>query len=50
MSDLVKDRECIYCGRFFECNGKPRGSLCVSYEERKEENGREKNVDKKGYR
>lgn len=32
----VKDKECIHCKRFFECEGKPRGKLCVNYEERKD--------------
>ncbi len=38
MSDLVKDRECIHCQKFFECEGKPRGAgACVNLEERKKE-------------
>lgn len=37
MSDLVKDRECIHCNKFFECKGKPRGTLCVNIEERNDE-------------
>lgn len=45
MSELVKDRECIHCEKFFECDGKPRGKLCVNFKERKDGNGRSK-VDK----
>ena len=38
-------RECISCTRFFDCNGKEyEGQLCVMYEERKDEDGRTKNV------
>ena len=45
MSELVKDRECIHCEKFFECQGKPRGSNCVNLVERKKDDGRSK-VDK----
>lgn len=45
MSELVKDRSCIKCNKFFECKGKPRGALCVNFEERKDDDGRSK-VDK----
>lgn len=38
---LVKDRECINCKKFFDCNGKPRDvKRCVCLEERKDEDGR----------
>ena len=37
MSELVKDRECIHCEKFFDCQGKPRGSICVNLVERKKE-------------
>lgn len=40
MSELVKDRECIHCEKFFDCQGKPRGSICVNFEERKKDDGR----------
>lgn len=44
-------RECIRCTRFFDCNGKEyEGQLCVMYEERKDEDGRETNVCKDNYR
>lgn len=33
---LVKDRECIYCSKFYNCKGKPKGIACVMYEPRKE--------------
>lgn len=33
---LVKDRKCIYCKKFFECKGKPRGVNCILFEERKD--------------
>ena len=37
MSELVKDRECIHCEKFFDCDGKPRGTLCVNLVERKDD-------------
>jgi len=46
-TELKKDRECIRCEKFFDCNGKPKGvKLCVNFTERKDRNGREKNVCK----
>lgn len=42
MSELVKDRECIHCNKFFDCKGKPRGTSCLNFEERKNEDGRSK--------
>jgi hypothetical protein len=50
MSELVKDRGCIHCEKFFECKGKPRGALCVNFEERKDDDGRRKvDKDNNGY-
>lgn len=44
-------RECISCNRFFDCNGKEyEGQLCVMYEERKSEDGKQEDVFKKGSR
>lgn len=44
-------RECINCTRFFQCNGKAgEGQLCVMYEERKAEDGKQEDVFKKGSR
>lgn len=41
----IFDVNCITCRRFFECNGKAhKDQLCVMYEERKDEDGRTKNV------
>jgi hypothetical protein len=38
MADLVKDRDCIRCRKFFECKGKPKGNgACVNFEERKKD-------------
>ena len=37
MDKLTKDRECIKCKHFFDCTGKPRGSNCIKFQERKEE-------------
>lgn len=37
--NLVKDRECIHCENFYDCNGKPRDMKhkpCVQYVERVE--------------
>ena len=33
MDNLVHDRECLHCKKFFECKGKPRGAVCVNFEE-----------------
>ena len=47
----IFDVNCITCRRFFECNGKAhKDQLCVTYEERKGEDGRETNVRKDNYR
>lgn len=36
-----KDRECIRCENFFDCEGKPEGvKRCINFKERKRENGR----------
>lgn len=35
---LVKDRECIKCGKLFDCKGKPPGIQCVSIVPRKKNN------------
>jgi hypothetical protein len=40
MSDavkLIKDKECIHCRKFFECNGKPKNKPCVNLEEIKKD-------------
>ena len=48
---IVKDKECIHCEKFFECDGKPaKVKLCVNFVGRKEEDGREKNVCENNYR
>ena len=40
MEERKKDRECIYCAKFFECKGKPPNvKQCVSFEERKNKDG-----------
>ncbi len=31
---LVKDRECLHCKKFFDCNGKKRGVDCIGFVER----------------
>lgn len=42
-----KDKECIQCDRFFECKGKPpEVKYCINFRERKNGNGRKKNVCK----
>lgn len=40
MSDLKKDKECIGCKHFFDCDGKPSDKPCINYEEEKSEYGR----------
>ena len=38
---LIKSKECIRCGKFFDCNGKPKTvERCVNFVERKKENGK----------
>jgi len=35
---LKKDRECIHCEKFFDCDGKPKEvKLCVNFIERKKD-------------
>lgn len=34
--NLIKDRECIKCERFWDCKGKPRGVSCVTFTPKKE--------------
>lgn len=37
---LKKDKECIRCERFFDCDGKPVGTHeCIRFKERKSEDG-----------
>lgn len=39
-NNLVKDRECLHCEKFFDCNGKPRDiKQCVNFTERKKKDG-----------
>ncbi len=41
---LKKDKECIHCENFFDCNGKPeKVKLCLNFKERKDEDGNKKN-------
>lgn len=37
MTDVLKkDRECIHCEKFFECEGKPKEvKQCINFVERK---------------
>ena len=36
-----KDRECLHCEKFFECQGKPKEvNQCLNFKERKEQDGR----------
>lgn len=36
--DLVKDKECIYCQKMFECKGKMRGvTNCINFEQYKDD-------------
>jgi hypothetical protein len=38
---LTKNRECIRCDKFFECDGKPKEVVrCVNFVERKQKNGK----------
>lgn len=41
--ELHKDKECIFCTKFFECDGKPRGTRCINFEEEVKEDGMDKN-------
>lgn len=39
--ELIKDRDCLKCKKFFDCEGKPRGNKnCLNFEERKKERGK----------
>jgi hypothetical protein len=31
----MKDKECIYCEKFFECKGKDTKNPCVNFEDRR---------------
>lgn len=38
--ELKKNRECIQCEKFFECEGKPKDvKRCINFKERKREHG-----------
>ena len=38
--NLKKDRECLHCTEFWECEGKPEGvKSCLNFNERPELNG-----------
>lgn len=38
MEGLKKDKECLHCSKFFECEGKPKDvKECLQFEERKKE-------------
>lgn len=40
MDKAKKDRECIQCEKFFECEGKPQDvKRCINFVERKKDNG-----------
>lgn len=47
----MKTKECMYCVKFFECEGKENNKPCLHYEERKKdiEYGRNK-MDKAVHR
>ena len=37
---IVKDKECIHCEKFFDCEGKPaKVKACLNFTERKDEDG-----------
>ena len=50
MSDgYVKDRECLYCSKFFECKGKTSAELtCINFDKAKENEKYEHGEDSKG--
>ena len=37
-AELIKDRECIHCDKFFECKGKPPNIKCINFTPRKDKN------------
>lgn len=40
MEERKKDRECVQCTKFFECEGKPKEvKRCIAFQERKKQNG-----------
>lgn len=35
--ELKKDKECIYCEHFFNCNGKPKDvERCIQFKDRRD--------------
>lgn len=39
-SELKKDRECLHCKNFWDCEGKPRSTeRCINFNEREELKG-----------
>lgn len=41
MAEVLKDKECIKCEKFFDCKGKPKKvKQCLNFTERKNDNGR----------
>ena len=45
----VKDRECLYCSKFFECKGKTSAELtCINFDKAKENESYEHGEDSKG--
>jgi len=48
----IFDKNCVFCKRFWTCNGKAsKEQLCVNYEEIEvKKNGRQKNVYEEGNR
>lgn len=39
-SQLKKDRECLHCEKFFDCDGKPKEvRRCLNFVERKSKDG-----------
>lgn len=41
---MIKDKECIKCKRFWNCNGKPKKEPCLHFVERKKKDDLEQQV------
>lgn len=37
MAELIHDKECLHCKKFFDCKGKLKNKPCVNFEERKKD-------------
>lgn len=51
MSRLIKDHDCMYCEKMYDCNGKPenlRNKPCLYFEEREDLKSERDNSNRNG--